>query len=134
MPWKVTAPMQERIKFIEEWLTKRHTMVDLCRKYGVTRKTGYKWVQRFKDGGTPSLCDASRAPLLHPNATDETMVELVIGIRRRHPRWAPRSSARDCCSRVTIRLQQAPSGAFCAAKGLSVRSVVGRAQAASPTA
>jgi hypothetical protein len=34
MPWKVTEPMQERIKFIEEWLTKRDTMVDLCRKYG----------------------------------------------------------------------------------------------------
>ncbi|MGB8222232.1 MAG: integrase core domain-containing protein [Polyangiales bacterium] len=90
MPWKVTEPMQERIKFIEEWLTTRHTMVDLCRKYGVTRKTGYKWVQRFKDGGTPSLCDASRAPLLHPNAIEETMVELVIGIRRRHPQWGPK--------------------------------------------
>jgi transposase InsO family protein len=90
MPWKVTDAMQERIKFIEDWLTRRLTMVDLCRKYGITRKTGYKWVRRFREGGMPALCDASRAPHGHPNATEPAMVELVVGARKRHPRWGPK--------------------------------------------
>ncbi len=90
MPWKVTNPVNERIKFIEEWLSQKHTMIDLCRKYGVTRKTGYKWVGRFKEGGSPALYDESRARHSHPNVTDTVMIEMIVGARRRHPSWGPK--------------------------------------------
>lgn len=70
-------------------------MAELCRFYGVSRATGYKWVQRFGDGGLAGLENRSRAPLVHPNAVSSEMEDLVIGERSQHPHWgAPKIRAR----------------------------------------
>jgi transposase InsO family protein len=90
MPWKDTRPVDQRLKFIEARLSGEHSMVTLCRMFGISTKTGYKWWHRFEQEGMPGLLDRSRASHSHPNATAEDMVTLVIGARRRHPTWGPR--------------------------------------------
>ena len=65
-------------------------MAELCRTFGVTRKTGYKWVERYESGGMEGLRDLSRAAHEHPNAVGEEMEERVMEQRRRHPYWGAR--------------------------------------------
>jgi putative transposase len=58
MPWKETTQVQARVRFIEDWLAKEYeNLAVLCRVHGVSRKTGYKWVGRFREGGRPALND-----------------------------------------------------------------------------
>jgi len=66
------------------------TMSELCRQFGVSRKTGYKLVRRFEEGGVEGLKDRSRAPWSHPNATPSEVEALVVQARLEHPRWGPR--------------------------------------------
>ncbi|MBM3219695.1 MAG: transposase [Candidatus Rokubacteria bacterium] len=56
----------------------------------ISRKTGYKWVERYEAGGVRSLFDRSRAPHSHPHAVAAAVVDAVIALRRRHPHWGPR--------------------------------------------
>lgn len=53
MPWKETSLVEERKKFIEDWLTSHTEVSGLCRVYGISRKSGYKWIDRFKMAGLP---------------------------------------------------------------------------------
>jgi transposase-like protein len=55
MPWQETTLMTERMMFVAEYLKGETTMVDLCQLFGVSRKTGYKWVQRFQADGVEGL-------------------------------------------------------------------------------
>lgn len=90
MPWTDTDPMTERHKFIlarEEGL---FTMTELCERFGISRKTGYKWLNRYRKGGVEALQDRSRAPKHCPHQTSKAVQELVIEARRAHPRWGPR--------------------------------------------
>ena len=65
-------------------------MTALCREFGISRKAGYKWLERFRTGGVPGLYDRSRRFRSHPKQTPEKIVELVVGERRRHPTWGPK--------------------------------------------
>jgi len=47
MPWRETAPMKERMRFVTDWERDLYSMVELCERYGVSRKTGYKWLARY---------------------------------------------------------------------------------------
>jgi len=89
MAWKETCVMDERLSFVHEVELGRRSVAELCRVFGVSRKTGYKWISRFREGGDEALADASRAPLTHPNTTDERLVRLIVEARRRHPDWGP---------------------------------------------
>lgn len=90
MPWARTDWMSERVRFIAAYLEKRAGFSDLCRDFGVSRKTGYKWVARYESEGASALKDHSRAPHSHPNAISEEIVQAIVTIRRRHRRWGPR--------------------------------------------
>lgn len=90
MPWREVCPMDERTRFIVECLRGEETMTELCRRYEISRKTGYKWWERFRDGGQPALVDRSRAPQGHPNATADPVVAMLIDARKSHPTWGPR--------------------------------------------
>ena len=52
MPWKEVEPMNERIQFISDYLCTYFSISELCLRYGVSRKTGYKWINRFKETGS----------------------------------------------------------------------------------
>lgn len=95
MPWKEHGVVEERMRFVEEYNSGDWDMAELCRFYGVTRATGYKWVDRHESGGLEGLGDRSRAPLKHPNAVSSEMEDLVIAERGQHPHWgAPKIRAR----------------------------------------
>ena len=65
-------------------------MTELCDQYGISRKTGYKWVARFQAEGRAGLADRSRRPQTSPRATDPTIVERLCEARRQHPTWSAR--------------------------------------------
>jgi len=90
MPWKVTCPMSERLNFVNDWLTRRGSISGLCEVYGISRKTGCKWIRRFKANGKSGLEDRSRACRTHANATNAEIAALVIAARKAHPTWGPR--------------------------------------------
>jgi transposase InsO family protein len=90
MPWARTDWMSERVKFIAAYLEYEASFSDLCRDFGISRKTGYKWVHRYRADGVPALQEISRAPHGHPNAVSTDVVQSIVAIRRRHPRWGPR--------------------------------------------
>ena len=90
MPWKETSPVNERVKFIAAFLEGSENFSELCERFGISRKQGYKWRERYESGGIEGLNDRSRAPLNHPQAVVEPLVELIVQERRKHPLWGPR--------------------------------------------
>lgn len=89
MAWKEKNPVGERASFIEAFMTERYSMSDLCSVFGISRKTGYKILARFKEGGIPALADLSRATHEHRNATPVEITELLIATKQAHLRWGP---------------------------------------------
>ncbi len=87
MPWNETDPMRERLRFIDDLESTLYTMTELCARYGISRKTGYKWAQRYVDGGLDGLADRSRAPQHCPHRMQESVAEALLEIRNLHPRW-----------------------------------------------
>ena len=68
MPWKATCHMDERMQFIARVLAGDDEMTGLCREYGVSRKTGYKWLGRYISEGVAGLAERSRAVAARPGA------------------------------------------------------------------
>jgi transposase-like protein len=87
MPWRETSPMEQRLEFVREYETELFTMTELAAQYGISRKTGYKWVAEYEAHGAVGLSDRSRRPHHSPQATDAALVAAVLALRRRHPRW-----------------------------------------------
>jgi transposase InsO family protein len=90
MPWRETSPMEQRLEFVREYETGLFTMTDLAAQYGVSRKTGYKWLQQYEAAGALGLRDRSRRPHHSPQATDPDVVDTLVALRRRYPRWGAR--------------------------------------------
>jgi transposase InsO family protein len=82
------------MRFVQEYGRAVTTMAELCRAYGIARKTGYKWVERFMEQGRNGLEDLSRAPERHPNQTEREVEEEILALRGRHMRWGPRKLRR----------------------------------------
>jgi transposase len=90
MPWQETSPMNERVKFVSAMLEAEESFLELCERFGISRKQGYKWKERYERGGVESLVNRSRAPHSHPRAVSSEIAELVVAARRKHPTWGPR--------------------------------------------
>lgn len=82
--------MEERVRFVHQWQGQEQSLAELCRQYGVSRKTGYKWLERYGTEGIDGLKDRSRAPVHRPNEVSEAIQAAVIGQRGKHPRWGPK--------------------------------------------
>jgi len=91
MPWKATCPVDQRVEFVATARGGHLAMAEACRRFGVSRKTGYKWLDRFEEQGHEGLKDASRAPLSHPHAVVPDVVAQLLEARRAHPRWGART-------------------------------------------
>lgn len=90
MPWTETQTVDERLKFVAACIEDEETMAHLCRHFGISRKTGYKWLERYRDGGPGKLADGPRAPHHHPNQVEAKIVEALLGLRDTHPTWGPK--------------------------------------------
>jgi putative transposase len=87
MPWKEASPMDQRTQFIADYLRESLSITELCGMYGVTRKTGYKWIDRYLRQGPAGLEERSRRPRRSPNETSEEIVAALLEARRHHPSW-----------------------------------------------
>jgi len=90
MAWKETVVLEERMRFVTASLESVDSMAVLCRRFGVSRRTGYKWIERYEQLGPAGLADRSRASLAHPNQVPEALAERILTLRRLHPSWGPR--------------------------------------------
>lgn len=81
--------MEERFEFIQEYRDGEWSLAELCRRYGVSRQTGYKWIERYRAEGIEGLRDHSRAPEHHPNQILKDVSDEVLVLRRQHPHWGP---------------------------------------------
>jgi transposase InsO family protein len=89
MPWQRTDPMDQRTQFALEALSSDNFR-GLCRRYGISAKTGYKWKERLLRYGVGGLAEESRRPRTHPDALDEATVCAIVRLKHRHPPWGPR--------------------------------------------
>lgn len=89
MPWKERCRVDERRALLAR-LAAGERMVDLCREYGISRKTGYKFVERYRELGDTGLRDRSRAPRRVALRTTAAIEELVVATRKAHRTWGPR--------------------------------------------
>ena len=90
MPWTNTNARLEQERFIRAHLEGRESFSSLCRGFGISRKTGYKRVARYEEGGFEGLEDLSRAPHSHPKQVSGEVEELVVAARQGHPTWGPK--------------------------------------------
>jgi len=90
MPWEETDELKERFKFILDIEDNGLSIIRACLKYGISRKTGHKWLSRYKAQGLPGLANQSRAHRTHPNQVSAAMVDRLIEIKLSHRHWGPR--------------------------------------------
>lgn len=90
MPWSETTPMRERLLFVAEAEEEVFSVSELCESFGISRKTGYKWIERFEREGLGGLEDRPRVALRCPHRTSPAIAQRVLEFRRKHPRWGPK--------------------------------------------
>jgi transposase InsO family protein len=90
MPWKETSTLEQRKQLITRWQRGEEAIAELCREYGISRQTAYKWIGRFKDCGEAGLQELSRAPHQPAWTMPERRAEQIVAVRQQHPRWGPR--------------------------------------------
>ena len=79
MPWKESSVVSEKSKFLEQFLTEDLPFTELCAQFGISRKTGYKWVGRYDECGRGGLMDQSRRPLVSANAiSEDALIQTIV--------------------------------------------------------
>jgi transposase InsO family protein len=89
MPWKECSVMDERLRFVARIL-EGEPMTDVCRAFGISRKTGYKLFARYKQDGPVALADRSRRPVRYANQLPEQVETLIVRSKREKPHWGAR--------------------------------------------
>ena len=114
--------MDQRVAFITDWLRGEWTMTDLAARYGISRKTAYKWVERYDGDREHGLSERSRAPKTHGRALRADVRAAVLALREAHPRWGPKKLRAILARRAPTRLWPAAStiGDLLRREGLSV--------------
>ena len=90
MPWTETSPMDERLIFIAACLHATEPFSVICLRQGISRKTGYKWLNRYKEGGIAGLIERNSAPRTAPLSLDPAMIRSVLALRKQQPTWGPK--------------------------------------------
>ncbi|MGH9818450.1 MAG: helix-turn-helix domain-containing protein, partial [Candidatus Acidiferrales bacterium] len=99
MPWRETSAMDERLRFVQDVHRPGWSIAELCRRYEVSRKTGYKWLRAYQHGGPAALADGSHRPHTSPQATPPRVVRLILDLQR-HYQWGARKVRRLLSARV----------------------------------
>lgn len=73
MPWKETTMMEQKLEFINEWRSGNFNLSDLCRQFGISRPTAYKYLERYEKEGLEGLKEKGRTPHSHPRQTGEAI-------------------------------------------------------------
>ena len=89
MPWKECSVMDERLRFVSRLLD-GEGMSDVCREFGISRKTGYKIFSRYRECGLEALSDRSRRPVRYANQLPPQIEQLIVNLKRDKPHWGAR--------------------------------------------
>jgi transposase InsO family protein len=89
MPWKASSVMEERLRFVARLLD-GDAMTDVCRDFGISRKTGYKIFDRYKEHGLEALTDRSRRPVRYANQLPQQVEGLIVRLKGEKPHWGAR--------------------------------------------
>jgi putative transposase len=89
MPWKESNAVDLRTEFVNRALREDTPFTALCREFGISAKTGYKWKERFLSAGLPGLCDQSRRPHSSPAGISEDALCELVRLKREHMAWGP---------------------------------------------
>ena len=109
MPWRESDVMTERLQFIAAHRSGLYEMTELCTRFGISRKTGYKLVARYKDEGIPGLEDRSHAPRHCPHRISPEVEAVLLEGRRAHPTWGPKKLVLVLAPRYPDLVLPAPS-------------------------
>jgi len=90
MPWKEVSIMSQRLEFVTLASAEKANIRHLCRCYGLSSATAYKWLHRFQTNGVNGLADRSRRPHHSPSRSAAEMEEAIINLRLKHPAWGGR--------------------------------------------
>ncbi len=89
MPWSASSVMEERLRFVARLLD-GEAMTDVCREFGISRKTGYKIFDRYKEHGLEALSDRSRRPVRYANQLPEQLESLIVRLKTEKSHWGAR--------------------------------------------
>jgi putative transposase len=91
MPWKQPLPMDQKRPFIADDLRQTLSILEVCERYGVSRKTGYQWIERYLKHGPLGLEARARQPHASPHQTPRHVVDAFLELRRHHPAWGAKT-------------------------------------------
>jgi len=94
MSWEGVTVMDQRVRFIGEYLEGYFSFSELCDQFSISRKTGYKWIGRYEEQGVEGLKDRGRKPLTCPHKTAPAVIDAIITTRKKHPSWGPKKILR----------------------------------------
>ena len=101
MPWQEVSIMDQRREFVRLARQEGANRRELCRRFGISAQTGYKWLARWEVGGDAALIDRSRRPQRSPTRTADALETRILKLRDAHPAWGARKIAR-CLERVAV--------------------------------
>ena len=90
MPWKESRIVDQRLQFLSSYQKEEMSVSELCREFGVSRPTGYRWINRYKENGPEGLLNLSSKPHGCSHATPETIENAILALRGKYPSWGAR--------------------------------------------
>lgn len=90
MTWNETCAMDQKMLFVTACIDGSRNISSLCRHFGISRKTGYKWLNRYRAEGPVGLTDRSRTPYTNCRAVPPEVIDQVLAVRHKYPTWGPR--------------------------------------------
>ncbi len=90
MPWRGVTVSEQRERFLEDYRLNYYSLSELAERFNISRKTAYKWIDRFENFGKQGFHELSRRPRSCPWQTDPGIAEQLIGLRKAHPSWGSR--------------------------------------------
>lgn len=94
MPWREVSKVESRMLFVKAVESGRWSFSEVCRRFGITRRTGYKWMKRYLSEGPEGLYDRSRRPARIVHATDPLVADRLVELRGKRPYWGVRKLCR----------------------------------------
>ncbi|MEO8223872.1 MAG: leucine zipper domain-containing protein, partial [Gammaproteobacteria bacterium] len=94
MPWQEVITVHLRHQFVPDALRRRVPVVEYCTAYGISRKTGYKFLARYRAEGAAGLADQSRRPHRSPAVLEPVLLARLLDAHQHHPFWGPRKLLR----------------------------------------
>ncbi|TET38419.1 MAG: IS481 family transposase [Anaerolineales bacterium] len=90
MPWKGVTVSEQRQRFLEDYQSNYYSIAELAERFGISRRTAHKWINRYKQHGQAGYQELSRRPHTCPWQTDQAIVKELVKLRKARPKWGPR--------------------------------------------